>query len=193
MSETEIISLCQQNDKKAQQDLFSRYYGEMMGVCLRYAKNKEQASDMLNSGFLKVFEQVQSYKNTDDFKLWIKNLFVQHLLQYLKSRRQEYYITTTIKVEDIKQANDLFHQVEDGDPNNLSSEQYILALQQLPPSFRSVYNMYVIDGYSHQKIAEWLEISEETSRQNLEKARFNLNRYLQTHKKDSDEQIGVQH
>ena len=179
MSDPEIISLCQDNDRAAQKELFSVYYGQMMGLCLRYAKNKEQATDMLQKGFLKVFQAIFDYKNSENFQEWIKKTFIQHILQYLKSNRQEYYITTTIKAEEALNGADLFHQFEDGDPNNLNSEKYVSALQQLPPSFRSVFNMYVIDGYSHKQISESLEISEETSKQNLEKARFSLLRNIQ--------------
>ncbi len=179
MSDSELISLCQRGDRKAQRELYSAYYGQMMGLCLRYAKNKEQAGDMLQSGFLKVFQQIFSYKNQDSFPEWIKNIFVQHVVQYLKSNRQEYYITTTIKAEEALHGTDLFHQYADGDPNNLNDEKYVNALQHLPPSFRSVFNMHVIDGYSHQQISQSLEISEETSKQNLEKARYGLLRNIQ--------------
>ena len=179
MSESEIISLCQRNDRKAQKDLYANYYGQMMGLCLRYAKNKEQATDMLQKGFLKVFQAIFDYENSSGFPEWIKNVFVQYVVQYLKSNRQEYYITTTIKAEEALSGADLFHQFTEGDPNNLNDEKYVSALQQLPPSFRSVFNMYVIDGYSHKQISEYLEISEETSKQNLEKARFSLLRHVQ--------------
>ncbi|HWY34257.1 MAG TPA: sigma-70 family RNA polymerase sigma factor [Nitrosopumilaceae archaeon] len=179
MSEAEQISLCQRNDRKGQRELYSNYYGKLMGLSLRYSKNKEEATDMLNKGFVKIYNQIGSFKNQTAFEDWIKGLFISHAVHYLKNNRQEYYITTTIKADEGRANADLFHQVADGDPNEISNEGYIKALQQLPPSFRSIFNLYVLDGYTHSQISETLEISEETSKLNLEKARFSLQRTIQ--------------
>ena len=180
MLDTELISLCQRNDRKAQKELFSMYYGQMMGVCLRYAKSSEEAINMVQTGFLKVFQQIFEYEQKNNsLNNWIKDFFIKNAIAYLKGNRHEYYVTTTIKAEHTQHGTDLFHQYDEGDPNNLKSESYINALQHLPSSFRSVFNLYVIDGYSHNQIATILEISEETSRQNLEKARFSFLRNIQ--------------
>ena len=179
MSEAEQISLCQRNDRKAQRELYSNYYGKLMGLSLRYSKNDTEAADMLNKGFVKIYNQIGTYKNQTLFSDWIKNVFVSHAVHYLKNNRQEYYITTTTKADNGKNNPDLFHQAEEGDPNEISNEGYVKALQQLPPSFRSIFNMYVLDGYSHLQISETLEISEETSKLNLEKARFSMQRTIQ--------------
>ncbi|MFL5754194.1 MAG: RNA polymerase sigma factor [Bacteroidia bacterium] len=183
MIEAEQIALCQRNDRKAQRYIYESYYGRMMGLCLRYAKNATQASDMLNQGFLKVYSSISSYKNHVAFESWIKDLFVSHAVQYLKSIRQEYYVATTARAEEKRHDLDLFHQAGDEDPNIIGNDGYVKALQQLPPSFRSVFNMNVIDGYSLKQIADTLEISEETSKLNLEKARYSLFRNIQLQQK----------
>lgn len=183
MIEADQIALCQRNDRKAQRYLYETYYGKMMGLCLRYAKNASQAADMMNKGFLKVYTSISSFKNQAPFESWIKDLFVSHAVQYLKSMRHEYYVATTTRAEEKRVDPDLFHQAEDEDPNSISNDGYVKALQQLPPSFRSVYNMNVIDGYSLKQVAEALEISEETSKLNLEKARYNLFRNIQLQQK----------
>jgi len=183
MIEAEQIALCQRNDRKAQRFIYETYYGRMMGLCLRYAKNTTQAGEMLNKGFLKVFSSISSYKNQAVFSEWIKDVFVTHAVYFLKSNRAEYYVATTTKAEEKRHDPDLFHQAENDDPDAIGEEGYVKALQQLPPSFRSVFNMNVIDGYSMKQIAETLEISEETSKLNLEKARYNLFRNVQLQQK----------
>lgn len=178
MTEADHIALCQRQDRKAQRYIYETYSGKMMATCLRYAKNESQAKEILQSGFIKAFSQIASYKNHEGFEAWIKDLFIAHAVHYLKGIRQEYYVASTTRADEKRPDHDLFNQEEE-DHDQLSNEDYIKAIQQLPPSFRSVYNMNVIDGYSMKQIAETLEISEDTGKLNLEKARYGLFRNIQ--------------
>jgi RNA polymerase sigma factor (sigma-70 family) len=179
MTEADHIALCQRQDRKSQRFIYESYSGKMMALCLRYSKNENQAKEILQSGFIKLFSQIGNFKNQQSFDSWLKDNFITHAVQHLKSIRQEYYVASTTKADDKRQDIDLFHQGGEDDPNKLNDETFIQAIQQLPPSFRSVYNMNVIDGYTMRQVADTLEISEDTGKLNLEKARYGLFRNIQ--------------
>jgi len=183
MSEPEIINLSIRGDRQAQRTLYNKCYGSMMGLCQRYSKNNEQAKDMFRKGFIKLLVQISSYKNQETFAGWIKVFFLHHAIDYLKENRSEYYIATTVRADDKSKSDDLFNQNELEDPNLIGISGFIKALQELPPSFRSIYNLAVVDGLSHRMISECLEVSEATSKQNLEKARFQFLRNVQMQQK----------
>ncbi|MEO8762627.1 MAG: sigma-70 family RNA polymerase sigma factor [Bacteroidia bacterium] len=171
MSRNELVQACIKNDKTARHQLIEQYYGYLMGMCRRYAKNNSQAGTFFNQAFIEVFKNLPYYNDTENLDEWIKKAFLHSLIFQLKSNRTEYYITTTIRVEDKKVNTDLFHQTEDHDPNNLLLEDYLNALQKLPASFRAVYNLHVIDELSLKETADILEINEESARNSIERSR----------------------
>lgn len=180
MKESELIYHCIRNDRKAQQDLYQLYYAPMMALCLRYSKNKEQATQMFREGFVKVFESLGSYKNSTPFEDWLREFFARHAVAFLKNLRQEYFVTTTVRAEEKKDQTDLFNQADLDDYTALSDDDYIKALQQLPPSFRAVFNLSVVDGYQPEKVSDIMEAGSETIRQNLERARFAFQKNIQS-------------
>ncbi len=181
MSENEIISLCQKQERTAQKELFGKYYGKMMGLCLRYAKSRTEANDMVEKGFLAVFLNIAAYQQQSSFDEWMKAVFIKNNIQLLKSNRQQYYIASTVNSvnDQLREADAQLSRTQPKEASHLQAQDYVRIIQQMPPSLRSVFNMFVIDGYSHQQISDILEISEETSKRNLEQARFALQKGIQ--------------
>jgi RNA polymerase sigma-70 factor (ECF subfamily) len=168
--EGSLIQACVRNEKWAQKVIYEEYYGSMMGVCLRYSNNQDDALDILHEGFIKVFRYIHKYKPGTSLSAWIRRIMVNTAIDfYRKSIRR--------RTEDIAEAHHL--SSSDADAISQFSEKEILrAIQRLTPAYRTVFNLYVIEGYSHKEIAEYLNITESTSRSNLVKARSKLKEIL---------------
>lgn len=176
MSRNELIQACIKNDKTARHQLIEQYYGYLMGMCRRYAKNNEQADTFFSQGFIDVFKHLQEYHDDEDLGTWIKKTFLKSLIFQLKSNRTEYYVTTTARVDEKKNHTDLFHQSEQDNPNNLLAEDYIMALQKLPCSFRAVYNLRVVEDMNLKETCNLMEISEDSAKNTLERARHEFSK-----------------
>ena len=176
MTESEIIKGCIKQDRASQKALYEMLYGKMMGVCLRYARNRDEAKDMLQEGFIKVFSNIRSFANAGSFEGWVRRIIVNTAIDHLRKNKHEYLIVSTVRATDTADRAD---ECENDDfLASISKEDILKAVQQLTPAYRTVFNLYVIEGYSHKQIAEVLEISEGTSKSNLAKARFNLKKNL---------------
>ena len=168
--ELDLIAACQRQERWAQQKLYEEYYGKMMQVCIRYAGSQDEAIDLLHEGFIKVFKHIAKYEAGTSLTAWIRRIIINTCIDtYRKNVRR--------RTEDLETAFELFN--EDADAISQCSEQEILdAIQQLSPAYRAVFNLYVIEGYSHKEIADTLDITESTSRSNLVKARIKLKAIL---------------
>lgn len=165
-NENRLIKACVRNERWAQKVIYEEYYSSMMGVCLRYANNQHDALDILHEGFIKVFNHIGKYKPGTSLSAWIRRIMVNTAIDYYRKAIRR-------RTEDITEAYQL--GTEDADAVSQFSEQEILAaIQQLSPAYRAVFNLYVIEGYSHKEIATYLNITESTSRSNLVKARLRL-------------------
>jgi RNA polymerase sigma-70 factor (ECF subfamily) len=178
MTENELIAGCIRQDKSCQEALYKRFYGKMMGVCLRYAKNRDEASDMLQEGFIKVFTSLRNFSFKGSFEGWVRRIVVNTAVDHLRRNKHEYMIVSTVyaregdvpdPAEDVEEENLL---------NNLSEEEILNAVSQLSPAYRTVFNLYVMENFPHKEIADQLGISEGTSKSNLAKARFQLKKNL---------------
>lgn len=166
VTEEEIIRGCINNERLAQKRLYERFYGRMMGVCMRYASHKEQATEMLNVGFMKVFQTLESFANRGgNLEAWIYRIVVNTCIDYLRSevRHQHAEIEKTVYAE---ATTDIIA--------DLNAEQIMEMVNKLTPAYRAVFNLYVVEGYSHKEIGELLGINEGTSKSNLAKARARL-------------------
>jgi len=168
--EGDFISACVAQERWAQKKLYEDNYPNMMAVCMRYAKNEQDALDILHEGFIKVFKNISKYQPGTSFKSWIGRIMVNTAIDtYRKNSRR--------RTEDIDGVLD----VKNLDPDIISlisAEEIINCLQDLTDAYRTVFNMYVIEGYSHREIANTLGITESTSRSNLVKARAKLRALL---------------
>lgn len=168
--ERDLIKACVRQERWAQKLLYEDYYGRMMGVCLRYANSEDDALDILHEGFIKVFRHIGKYQPGTSLFAWIRRIMVNTAIDYYRKNIRR-------RTESIEQAYD----VSSGEPDAISqcTEREILeAVQKLSPAYRTVFNLYVIEGYSHKEIAMALEITESTSRSNLVKARTKLKEIL---------------
>ncbi len=175
-SEENIIAACKRRERWAQQKLYEAYYGKMMGVCLRYAGSEDEAMDMLHEGFIKVFKHIGKYQTGTTFGAWVRRIMVNTCIDtYRKQKRR--------RTEDLDQAYNV--QSIDADAVSQCSEREILeVIQELSPVYRTVFNLYAIEGYAHKEIAELLDITESTSRSNLVKARARLKELLASRYRD---------
>ncbi|HMO40679.1 MAG TPA: RNA polymerase sigma factor [Saprospiraceae bacterium] len=168
--EQNLIKACVRQERWAQKLLYEEYYSKMMGVCLRYAGSEDEAQDLLHEGFIKVFNNIGKYQPGTSLSSWIRRIMVNTAIDgYRKNIRR--------RTEDIEHAQEL--STHEADAISQCSEQEILeAIQQLSPAYRAVFNLYVIEGYSHKEIGDCLAITESTSRSNLVKARLKLKEIL---------------
>ncbi len=176
-SDHRLVKGCKRQQPKAQRALYEKYFSTMMRVCLRYAKNPEDAGEMLNDGFLKVFKRIESFGGKGSLEGWIRRIMVHTAIDRL--RQQQTY-----------EAHLVQYQAELGDThmkneavNRLEAEDVFHHLQALPPMSRAVFNLFAIEGYAHKEIAKMLEMSEGTSQWHLSTARKRLQALLPKEKK----------
>lgn len=163
---TALIEGCLKQERDSQKRLYQLFYGYAMSICLRYSRTKEEAVEILNDGFMKVFTKIDKYDPNRSFKGWIRRILINTAVDAYRQNHKHYF------AEDISV---LEHEVVVGNVlDQMSYEMLIQLIQELSPAYRTVFNLYVIDGYSHEEIAEQLHISVGTSKSNLSKARANL-------------------
>ena len=168
--EHDLIQACIRKERWAQRVLYEEHYGKMMGVCLRYSNNSEDALDILHEGFIKVFKNLARYETGTSLTAWIRRIMVNTAIDFYRKNVRR-------RTEDLEQA----YHVSSGDPDavsKLTQQEILAAVQDLSPAYRAVFNLYVIDGYSHKEIGEILGVTESTSRSNLVKARMKLKAVL---------------
>lgn len=168
--ESDLISGCRRGDRHAQQRLFDLYSGRMHGISLRYLKDNMLAEDAVVMAFAKVFEKIDQFKGEGSFEGWIRRITVNEALTALRKTRTMMLET---ELEQAERAPD-YDQLSD----HLEVEDLLRMIEQLPPGYRIVFNMYAIDGYSHKEIAEHLGITENTSKSQLSRARTFLQKLL---------------
>jgi RNA polymerase sigma factor (sigma-70 family) len=167
MTEEAIIKGCLNNVATAQKELYSRYSPKMLAVCYRYAHNREDAEDMLQEGFIKVFSQIHSFENRGAFEGWIRRIIVHTCINILKKNKK---FNESV---DIIHATGLYVRKE-SIPAIIQAKQIIECIRILPIGYRTVLNLYAIEGYSHREISQMLEIEESTSRSQYTRARAML-------------------
>ncbi len=178
----EIIKGCANNDRKSQKYLYEKFYSKMLNTCLRYTHDYDEAKDILQEGFLKIFGSISNYTDSGSFEGWMKRIMVNTAIDYYRKKKRENFITTDsdflLGKEEDQIATDSNLEEEDVTAYNLDPKIVMEEIQNLSPAYRIVFNMYVMEGYSHKQIAEILEISEGTSKSNLAKAKMNLQKKL---------------
>jgi RNA polymerase sigma-70 factor (ECF subfamily) len=163
MTEERTIQGCINEEKSAQQYLYETYSPKMYYVCLRYARHASEAQDMLQDGFIKVFDNIGSFKSNGSFEGWIRRIVVNTALNYC---RKSSFKQEQIGIEDYQDT-----VVKSKAVSNLGEKELLALIQKLPDGYRMVFNLYVIEGYSHKEIGEMLNVTESTSRSQLAKSR----------------------
>ena len=166
INEQVLIKACLQGDAKAQKQLYEKYSRMMFGICLRYSNTYEEAKDILQDGFVKVFTKMGQFGFQGSFEGWMKRIFVNTALEYYRTQKNHMYQA------DVDAAFDLPHH--DFTMDKMSQKEILALIQAMAPGYRNVLNLYVIEGYSHAEIAEMLKINEGTSKSQLSRARIIL-------------------
>jgi RNA polymerase sigma factor (sigma-70 family) len=166
----QLINGCLRQDRKSQKMLYKAFYGFSMGICLRYAGNRDQAAEVMNQGFFKVFTHIESFDTTRPFKAWLGRIMMNVSIDFYRSNLKMAYS------DDLEKAEHL----SDGElpDKNLNYNDLLMMVQQLPPAYRTVFNLFAIEGYSHEEIAVMLNINSGTSKSNLHKARQKLKKMI---------------
>ena len=172
ISESDLLEGCRKGDRKMQQELYNRFASKMYGVCLRYASNSEEAEDILQEGFIKIFNKINSYRGEGSFEGWIRRIFVNTAIEHF---RKKTYLQPITETEE-NTVEGKYLSVLD----NLAEKDIVQLIQQLSPGYRTVFNMYVVEGYTHKQIAELLGISEGTSKSQLSRAKLILQDLVRT-------------
>ncbi|WP_375443665.1 RNA polymerase sigma factor [uncultured Fibrella sp.] len=175
---SDLLAGCLRQHRRSQEVLYRQFYGYAMGVCLRYTQTREEAVEVLNDGFLKVFTKLNQYDPMQPFKPWLRRILINTATDYYRQAVPHYY------QKDLAAAEQEMSLEADG-LSNLEYEYLLTLVKRLTPAYRIVFNLYAIDGYSHDEIATQLGISVGTSKSNLARARENLRQMLQ--KKTNDE------
>lgn len=173
ISESDLIAGCLEGNRRMQEELYRRFSPRMYAVCLRYAGNAEEAEDILQEGFIKVFKKLDSFRGDGSFEGWIRRIFVNTAIEHF--RRKRYLMPVTEKEENTIEGK--YVSVLD----NLAEKDIISLVQELSPGYRTVFNMYVVEGYTHREIADMLGISEGTSKSQLSRAKVILQDMVRTY------------
>lgn len=176
MSTEELIKKCQENDRHAQENLYRQYSDTLYGMCLKYAPNATEAEDSLQDAFITIFQRIGQFKGKGSFEGWLKRIAINTVLQ--KYRQKRLYDLPNDAVLEAQQDLALT-PIDESLPLTFLLE----IIQQLPERYRLVFNLYVLDGYTHKEIAELLNISDGTSKSNLARARQLLQQKINAYKK----------
>lgn len=155
-----------------QELLYNRFSPKMYAVCLRYCGNSDDAQDLLQEGFVKVFKNLEKYRGEGSFEGWIRRIFVNTSIEHF---RRKVTITTVTETQEAAIQDKEWNALE-----SMAEKDIIKVIQQLSPGYRQVFNMYVIEGYSHKEISEILGISEGTSKSQLARAKVILKKMIET-------------
>ncbi len=172
--ETKILEGCIRGDRDAQEHLYRHFAPTMLGICLRYTKSRDEADDVMQEGFIKVFANVERFRQEGSFEGWIKRIMVNTALNhYHKSQK----MNSHRNIDDIRETD----IIEDDAPmpkTRFSQKEMLDAIQELPEGYSKIFNMYVFEKYKHKEIAEMLNISVNTSKSQLAKSRIYLKKVL---------------
>ena len=167
MTEELMIQGCLDNMATAQEALYNRFSPRMLGVCYRFARNREDAEDMMQEGFIKVFSQIHQFRNQGALEGWIRRIIVHTCINVLKKNKK---FTDSV---DLFHANSIYLN-ENNIPSILMAKQVVECIRSLPVGYKTVLNLYAIEGYSHKEIASILDIEESTSRSQYTRAKSML-------------------
>lgn len=167
---TTILMGCKKLHRESQKQLYEEYYAYALSICLRYADNRDEASEILNDGFMKIFTNIKLFDLSKAFKPWLRKIMVNTAINHYHQKQRNI------------QASEIDHAKHESDTENIISgisyQEIIAMLQKLPPAYRTVFNLHVLEGYKHEEIAKMLNITVGTSKSNLFKAKESLKKIM---------------
>lgn len=179
MTDKQIIKGCLEGNKYAQRMLYQKYKVPLFGVCMRYAKDRMEAEDFLQDGFIKIYKDLYQYKPTGALGAWMRRVMVNTALQHIRKRKMKFVDNELLQIADK-------YKTEDDILGQLRAKELVKMVQQLPSGYRAVFNLYVIEGYSHKEIAKELGITASTSKSQLSRAKAVLRKMIEKNTIDAD-------
>lgn len=178
MSLEKLIRQCANNEPKAQEEIYRLFAGKLYALCLKYSRNKTEAEDNLQDGFITIFKKIKQFQHRGSFEGWMKRIVINTALQKYREKN----VLNLIHEEYVKE-----EAVVVVEEDEVSLDYLLGLIQNLPNQYRLVFNMYVLDGYSHREVSEKLGISEGTSKSNLSRARAILKKRIEQDQQESDQ------
>lgn len=183
LSETDLVKGCVDNDSRYQKELYRRYCNAMMGVCVRYAPTVQDAEDLLQDSFIKVFKKIHTFQGKGSIGGWVKRIVVNTCLQFFRDNKN---LNMYVELKENESTEEVSFDVL----NQMHVADLKRKIQSLPDGFRIVFNMYAIEGFSHKEIAQELNISVGTSKSQLSRARTYLQKLI--NQEELEEQVNVE-
>ena len=171
MTEEQMLAGSVKNNAIAQEALYNRFSPKMLGVCYRFAKNREDAEDMLQEGFIKVYTQIQQFRNEGSLEGWVRRIVVHTCINSLKKHKKFRESVDLIHANSLRTKGDVI-------PAIMQAKQIVECIRLLPIGYRTVLNLFALEGFSHREISEMLEIEESTSRSQFTRAKAMLEELL---------------
>jgi RNA polymerase sigma factor (sigma-70 family) len=178
ISESDLIKGCIAGDRRMQEELYRRFASKMYAVCLRYANNADDAQDLLQEGFIKVYRNLHRFRAEGSFEGWIRRVFVNTSIEHFRKKSTKMSMVTDKEESNIEDADITALQ-------RLAEKDIINIIQELSPGYRTVFNLYVVEGYSHKEIGDLLGISEGTSKSQLARAKGVLQKKIAQYLSDT--------
>ena len=177
MTDLELIEGCVNNDPTAQKKMYAAFASKMMGVACRYANNQEDAQDILQDSFVKVFDRIGSFKKEGPLVGWVRRIVVNTALDYLRKQKKDKRNVSLSEAEYLASDKDFILE-------RLSAEEILQLLKTMPQGYKTIFNLYAIEGYSHKEIAAELEISENTSKSQYSRAKGFMRKLIEQYEID---------
>ena len=176
LDDPKLIKGCLKGNRQAQEALYQKYAGQMFVVCLRYVKERQEAEDVLQEAFIKVFKEIEKFRGDSQLIYWIKRVVINTALN---AQRSKLYLYPMVDVVELKEA-----QTGNAEASDFTMEELMKMINNLPESSRIIFNLFAIEGYKHQEIATMLNINEGTSKSQYARARQLLQKQMKESKQD---------
>jgi RNA polymerase sigma factor (sigma-70 family) len=173
----QIISGCLGNDRRSQEKLFKLYYGKMLSVCMRYSTDRDSAEEVVQEGFIKIFDKLEAFDYKGSFEGWMRRIMANTAIDSIRKSKKDPILTDNDEDFKLGASNPMIES-EEIELSGIKAEIAMEAINELSPSYKAVFNLYVFEDYKHKEIAEILGISEGTSKSNFAKAKMNLQKIL---------------
>lgn len=183
ITEKKLIRDCQNGIKSSQFLLVKRYSGMLLTVCRRYARDESMAKDVLQETLIRVFQNIGKYRDSGSFEAWMRKIAVRRSLQWLEKSHFRYEIHAEFVPDEEVNIPDVYAQ--------MGADEIMMLINDLPSGFRTVFNLFVVEGFNHKEIGKLLEITESTSRSQLARARKILQQKLKNSKKNSRHEVAI--
>jgi len=173
-----IIEGCKRSERRAQEQLFKLFFGKMLTVSLRYISDRDSAQDVVQDGFIKIFEHIGNFDQKGSIEGWMRRIIANQAIDYIRKKKKESFLVSDDS--EFRFVADEPEDLEQWKMTTLKAELALDAIENLSPAYRTVFNLAVMENYTHKEIAEMLNINEGTSKSNLAKAKMNLQNFLKT-------------